>query len=156
MSCNHDKAETMINIIEWNLHNVPNMTSLCNTWYAKLSPVSTRRHQSQPGHMTEWRKLTTHSSHAPRSCLFCTKLNSLVHGNKWLNKAKPSPVSVWSHWQTGSQGQWGDYTPTSYFSLLYLWTVMWFHRGILMLPSCRKWLHLAFPWMYYDKRIYFQ
>ena len=27
---------------------------MANTLYAKLSPVSTRGHQSQLGHMTEW------------------------------------------------------------------------------------------------------
>ena len=58
---------------------------MANSLYAKLSPVSTRRHQPQPGHMTEKGKKTTCLSHAPVHVCF-----TLSWCQSWTLRYRPA------------------------------------------------------------------
>ena len=88
-------------------------------FYIISYPVSTRGHQSQFGHMTEWGKQTICLSHT-RSCLFCSELVSAMGSvvkacivcSGIENKGWSRLQALWLPWPLG------DYTPPNYCSLL--------------------------------------
>ena len=64
---------------------VPTPWHNTNTLYAKLSPLSTRGHQSQLGHMTKWGRYTIYLAHASGHVCSALSWYSCVHCSAGLH-----------------------------------------------------------------------